>query len=375
MNTSFIRHGVFPAAAVVAGASALGSLFGGIFTNKSNREAQERANQENMAFQREMFNRKAAREDMLNANSALIQRQSLEKAGLNPNVGQYGQLQTGVAQGSPSSSAYIAQSPFDGAQMGALAQLLQQQPLVDAQAENIRADTLKKNAETNNINVDSILKETQNWSLRQKTPAEVKNLEQNTDLLHEEMNRVKWDSKQIEANIELIKSKQANIDVDTNFLLDTYDTRIGQLVATVSELQSRNQLNIAEAAVAYKSIEVMSHQIRDIESRISLNQKQWLYLDSEITNLCIDGDFKQFEYNIKKKFGDATAAAILENINEETLNLRSEEHWRPVSVVVGAAASAASAVGVSAGGVATGLNQGSKFVQGLRKRPMVLFIQ
>lgn len=322
--------------AIISAAATLGSSVVGALTNKSNQEEQERINAQNMDFQREMFARKSAREDVLNANSALIQRQALEKAGLNPNIGSYGQLQTNVTQGTPSSQAYQAQNPFDAQQAGVLANIVQQQPLVDAQVKNIQADTQKKNAEAENIAVDTILKNTQNWALRQKTPAEVKQLEKNTELLHEEMNRVKWDSKQIEANIELTKSKQANIDVDTSFLLDSYDTRLGQLVASVSELQSRNSLNIAQACVAYKSIEVMSHQIKEIESRVSLNQKQWLYLDSQITNLCIDGDFKQFQLDIEKQFGKEKAMLILEQINEDILNTRSNMQWRPVGMLIGA---------------------------------------
>lgn len=322
--------------AIIGAAAILGSGVMSALTNKSNQEAQERINAENMDFQREMFAKKTAREDMLNANSALIQRQALEKAGLNPNIGSYGQLQTNVTQGTPSSQAYQAQNPFDAQSAGALANIVLQQPLIDAQVKNIQADTAKKTAETENVNVDTLLKQTQNWALKQKTPAEVENIKKNTALLHEEMNKVKWDAKQIEANIELIKSKQANIDVDTSFLLDTYDTRMGQLVASVSELQSRNSLNIAQASVAYKSIEVMSHQIREIESRVSLNQKEWLHLDQLITNLTIDGDFKQFQLNIEKQFGKEKAKLILEQINEDILNTRSNMQWRPVGMMIGA---------------------------------------
>ncbi len=322
--------------ALIAGGAMLAGTIANAVTNSSNQEEQEKINQQNIDFQREMFRKKSQREDVLNANSALIQRQSLEKAGLNPNIGSYGQLQTGVDQGTPSSQAYQKQPFFNSAQAAPLIQAVQQQPLIDAQVKNVQADTKKKQVEADNVSVDTVLKQTQNWALRLKTPSEVKNLEKNTELLYEEMNRVKWDSKQIEANIELIKSKQSNIDVDTSFLLDSYDTRLGQLTATVSELQSRNALNLANAAVAYKSIEVMSHQIREIESRVSLNQKEWLYLDTQITNLCIDGDFKQFQYNIEKMFGPAKAKLINDQINENILNTRSSMMWRPVGMMIGA---------------------------------------
>lgn len=332
--------------ALIAGGAMLAGTIANAVSNKSNQDEQARINKENMDFQREMFNRKSQREDMLNANSALIQRQSFEKAGLNPNVGSYSSLQTGVDQGSASSEAYKKQPFFNSEQAGPFIQAVQQQPLIDAQVKNIEADTQKKTVEAENVSVDTILKQTQNWALRQKTPAEVKNLEKNTELLNEEMNRVKWDEKQIEANIELIKSKQSNIDLDTSFLLDSYDTRLGQLTATVSELQSRNALNLANAAVAYKSIEVMSHQIREIESRVSLNQKEWLYLDTQITNLCIDGDFKTFQYNIEKKFGAAKAKLINDEINENILNTRSSMMWRPVGMMIGAVGAGAGVANV-----------------------------
>lgn len=298
------------------------------------------ANKRNIANQNELWEKEKAYQNWLNANGALIQKQSLQRAGFNPNsaFGTSANLQAPSPQKSdiqPTDFSFLSSAGSD------VAHMIQQQPIIDAQVKNIEADTAKKSAETNNLNIDSLLKQTQNWSLRQKTPVEVKNIEKNTELLHEEMNRVKWDSKQIEANIELIKSKQANIDVDTSFLLDSYDTRLGMLTAAVSELQSRNALNIANAAVAFKSIEVMSHQIREIESRVSLNQKEWLYLDSQITNLCIDGDFKQFQYNIEKQFGKEKAKLILEQINEDILNTRSNMQWRPVGMMIGAVGAAA----------------------------------
>lgn len=315
--------------AAMMGASALANMYSQSSTNRKMLDNASELLSRQQSFQREM-----------NRDMYSTYRHSLEGAGMNLNS------QLG---GYPNTSSPTATPPALTApqmDLSSTASLLQQQPLIDAQVKNIEADTNKKTVETENVSVDTLLKQTQNWALRQKTPAEVKNLEKNTEYLQEEMNRVKWDEKQIEANIELIKSKQSNIDVDTSFLLDSYDTRLGQLTATVSELQSRNALNIANAAVAYKSIEVMSHQIKEIESRVSLNQKEWLYLDTQITNLCIDGDFKQFQYNIEKKFGPAKAKLINDEINQNILNTRSSMMWRPVGMMIGAVGATAGVASV-----------------------------
>jgi len=148
---AFSEKRIIPA--VLGAAALIGSGVMGALTNKSNRESQEAVNRENQEFQREMFIKKAVREDMLNANSALIQRQSLERAGLNPNIGQYGQVQTNVDQGSPSSRASVSQNPFDASQVGVVANLLQQEPLVKAQAR-------KDNAEAHSIEIENLRQET-----------------------------------------------------------------------------------------------------------------------------------------------------------------------------------------------------------------------
>ena len=102
-------------------------------TNDENISAQNEINKQNIKNQWDMFHAQNNRQDYLNANQDLIKRQSLQRAGLNlwsqfggnPNV-----ATNAISQ--PEQKTVPKVSP----QMDSVfAQMLQQQPLVDAQAE------------------------------------------------------------------------------------------------------------------------------------------------------------------------------------------------------------------------------------------------
>lgn len=365
-------HWCFPCDAFGVGTAIAGiaNMIGTANANSQNVRMQEEINQRNISNQWKMFHAQNARQDYLNRNQDLIKRQSLAAAGLNVNseFGGYPNLATNSIPLAEQKAAQV--QPIDAS---LFAEMMQQAPLIEAQVKNINADTKKKEAETTNTEVDTLLKDTQNWRLQELTPSEKENIREQSNLFKQEAEKARVSVPFIQKQMELCQSQIASIDVETSFALDSYDKRLLQLDQQIAYLQSQGDLNYAQAAVAYKSIEVMNRQMRLIESQISLNEEQYLYLSEAVQNLAIDGNYKQFELDIKRKYGDKTAAAILENINEETLNLRSEQHWRPVSVIVNGASNAAAAAGVATGGVATGLNQGRQFMQGIRKTPKIGF--
>lgn len=129
------KHNLGPFASFVGGA------FNTIMqqkTNDDNISAQKEINKQNIENQWRLFHAQNNRQDYLNANQDLIKRQSLQRAGLNlwSEFGGNPNLSTNtVAQPEQRTVPKVAPQ-FDTA----FAQMLQQQPLVEAQARQLNAD-------------------------------------------------------------------------------------------------------------------------------------------------------------------------------------------------------------------------------------------
>ena len=308
---------------------AIASGAGSLISSFINNEMQKETNQQMIDNQWQMFRAQNERQDFLNDYQDLIKRNSLKRAGLNVNseFGGYPNIQTNSV-----SQPQLVAPQMDGA---TLANMIQQAPLIEAQVRNINADTNKKEAETENTQMDTVLKNTQNWQLQVLTPEQEKNMHEQAELFKAEAEKARVSVPFINKQMDLCQSQIAKFDVETSWLLDSYDNRLAQSAMQVAVLQSQKSLNIAQAAVAYKSLQVMATQMRLLESEISLNSQKWLELNQLVQNLAIDGNFKDFEYQIKKKYGETEAQKILELLNEKTLLLRSEQQWRPLTVLLG----------------------------------------
>lgn len=308
-----------------------GSILSNFISNEMNKDTTNSINDKMIGNQWQMFRAQNERQDYLNENQDLIKRNSLKKAGMNiySEFGGYPNLNTNAVSqpqlGIPSQS-------FDGA---TIANLLQQQPLIEAQVKNINADTQKKQAETKNTEMDTVLKNTQNWRLQVLTPEEKKNIHEQSELFKQEAEKARVSVPFINKQIEMCQSEISKLDVETSWLLDSYDSRLAQSTMQVAVLQSQRALNLANAALAYKSLQVMATQMRLMESEISLNGQKWMELNTLVGNLAIDGNFKQFEYELRKRYGDTEAQKMLEFLNEKTLMIRSEQQWRPLSILLG----------------------------------------
>lgn len=330
LNAHWSFHNdVFGIGTAVAG---IGNMISQQNINRENVRMQEDINRRNIENQWRMFHAQNNRQDYLNLNQDLIKRQSLAKAGLNINSEFGGYPNIATNQISQAEQKAVQQSPIDAS---LFAQMLQQAPLIEAQVKNINADTKKKEAETENTQVDTVLKNTQNWQIQELTPAQKQNMEEQSNLFKQEAEKARVSVPFIEKQIEKCQSEIGKLDVETSWLLDSYDSRLAQSTMQVAVLQSQGALNLANAAVAYKSLQVMATQMRLMESEISLNGQKWMELNTLVSNLAIDGNFKQFEYELRKRYGDTEAQKMLEFLNEKTLMLRSEQHWRPLSILLG----------------------------------------
>ncbi len=113
--------------AIASGAASLLSSF-------VNNEMQKETNQQMIDNQWQMFRAQNERQDYLNENQDLIKRNSLKRAGMNVNAefGGYPNLNTNAV-----SQPQLGVSQIDGA---TLANLMQQAPLIEAQARKLNAD-------------------------------------------------------------------------------------------------------------------------------------------------------------------------------------------------------------------------------------------
>ena len=336
--------------ALIGAAAVIGS---GIFAaessksqNKKNLAEQRRINAENLAFQREMFAKKSAREDVLNANSALIQRQSLEKAGLNPNIGGYGQLQTNVTQGTPSSQAYAGQNPFTGIDAGALGTLIQNQPLVDAEVQKKIAEKNLLEKQSGVAEADALLKRAQAWSIAELTPEQKKQFEEGTKKLIAETEKINVDKELVQKPIDKVMEETDAIRISNNLMTAETPLIIQKYATELALLNSQGQLTDAQTLVAYKSLSVMDAQIKNLVSQAHLNDKQALYVSQEALRVAIDNQYKPFEKANELELSDQQIRQAKQLVE----NLKQNYNWVPFNNIVGSITSAAgAAAGVYAG--------------------------
>ena len=300
--------------------------------NSKNLSEQRRINAENMAFQREMFAKKSAREDVLNANSALIQRQSLEKAGLNPNIGSYGQLQTNVTQGTPSSQAYAGQNPFTGIDAGALGTLIQNQPLVDAEVQKKQAEKNLIEKQSGVAEADALLKRAQAWNIEQLTPEQKKQFAEGTKKLIAETEKINVDKDLVLKTIDKVMEETDAIRISNNLMLAETPLILQKYAMEIALLNSQGQLTDAQTLVAYKSLSVMDAQIKNLVSQAHLNDKQALYVSQEALRVAIDNQYKPFEKANELELSDQQIREAKQMVE----NLKQSYNWVPFNNIVGA---------------------------------------
>lgn len=360
--------------ALIAGGALLAGTIANAAANSSNRETQERINQENLDFQREMFRKKSQREDLLNANSALIQRQSFEKAGLNPNIGSYGQLQTGVDQGSPSSQAYRKQPFFNSEQAVPLIQAVQQQPILDAQKENIEADTRLKDKQGVVAEADAILKKAQAWNIETLTPEQLENLRQSTNKTVQEIQNLKVEQDLTNATIGKVMAETEGQELQNFLTKESTPLILKQYATNIALMNSQKDLNEAQTAAAYKSLQVMSAQINELNTRAKYNTAQSNYVAEAMVGLAIDNDYKKYRNTFKSDFVHQELKmndAQIKQAEQAGEQMRVNTEFAPLTAISGALG----ATGVAIGGVATGLNQGQQFMKGMQKPAKIGFHQ
>ena len=255
----------------IAGASAL-----------INGYLQHRANKQNIQNQNALWNEQLRQQNFLNANGALIQRQALQRAGLNPNA----EFGTSANLQSPTPQKSDVVAPRLDTQ--GIAQMIQQQQLIDAQAENLKANTGKTEAETNKINEETkqVIQETanlletngilkfQNETQRDQFSASMANMLADTDLKSAQTYNVNRDS-----DLKELEYKLEDASLDTR--KEIYVATLNDLIASKDLKESEKALAVARVNESVANASFTSAQERRLDKLLD-EEYEGLQLDNEV---------------------------------------------------------------------------------------------
>lgn len=344
---------------ITAGVNAMQNVFNG--------KSQKKTNQQNMDFQREE-NEKARKysSDMYDKNneynSPKNQMDRLKAAGINPHLAySNGQpMNTATAQTSAqTSSTPSSRAPQIDVQAGALAQSLQQSALLDAQIQNIKADTTQKLAAANNTNVitginqidldNALNKVTQENTLRNIS---IVSGTQNQQLTAETIKKVQQETVNLISTNDTIKQTFENLKVTHKLTEQQYATEVTKISVMKAQVDNLRAQSNASNAAAENSREqaktqtfvrenIKSQTLNNIElgkkynrenyvgeqtdlqkSKAAANKEEQLYktavqqtLQAEKTNQLLDHKITEMEYINAVRAVDAGTAPINGVIN------------------------------------------------------------
>lgn len=198
------RKFIWPA--IIAGAAALGSTIVSAVSNHNNNKRQEQLVQNQNAY-----------------NTSAQQVDRLRQAGLNPYM-MLGQVNSGNQQSIASTNAMDYTNA--GAQIGAAAQMVQQQPLIKAQVRATHADAENKEADTEIKRIDASTElETRMADIEKQlaeknlTEEQRKKLEEEREILEEQhaelVRQVKVQNDNTEADTGVKNAQEKNTTEDT----------------------------------------------------------------------------------------------------------------------------------------------------------------
>ena len=236
-------------AAAPAIASAISSAVNFISGNHANRA--------NIRNQNELLKKQYQMQQELNANGALVQKQGLERAGMNV-LSQFGP-NVNLSAPTPSKSDIIApQADLSG--VAQMAQMMQQQPLVEAQVNKTKAeenyyqslvpkneaDTQKTIQETVNLAIQAGILQFQSDTQKQQFEANMANLFADIDLKEAQTSGQQFEN--------LIKGEKLDQErLETMFQNATFEQRKSLYLWTLKNLQADTRLKGAQRQQAVAS--------------------------------------------------------------------------------------------------------------------------
>lgn len=309
----------------------------GAFMSMVNMIQQSKTNSDNVKNQFELLNREQRFQREMNENLYKTYRRSLEGAGFNVNSALGGFPNTG----SPSVSPTTQSAPqFD---LG-VASLLQQQPIVDAQARLLNAQTENTKAQTSNVESDTGLKEAQRWAINQLTPSQVDNLQTATAKLYRDISLIDANEQEVLAKVKLINEQIHSAEIENFIAEQTKDVQVLRIAQLFNNEYLAGKKTAAEISQAYKTIQVMNATIKNLKAQArlfnaqasteeKLSDKKLIHLTNLIRNLAITGDKQEFDLQLDKDFSEKQRELILKNMEYEGNLLDMKSDILPLSAL------------------------------------------
>lgn len=187
-----------------------------LFNSGANRMAQERQNQQNMMAQRiENHLNRQFQLDMWNKNNEynlpINQMSRLRDAGINPHLAYSNGTPMNVSNAPASSSASAAAQGvaprYENVSLGELAQLA----MTKAQVDNIKADTDKKKAETENTNIIAGINQAELNVAVERKAKELTGLELSNDFVKQNIENAKQQLENMKSQKNLTDAQVVNL--------------------------------------------------------------------------------------------------------------------------------------------------------------------
>lgn len=289
-------------------------------------------------------------------------RNSLEKAGLNINAmfGGYPNTQSTVPQSAQLTAPQInSKNILEG-------------ELLEAQRANIEADTKLKNKQGNLADANAVLAEARKWQIEQLTPAELDNLRQSTNKTVQQIENLKVEQALTDATIGKVLSETVGQELQNYLTQESTPLILKQYATNIALMNSQKDLNVAQTAAAYKSLQVMCAQINELNTRAKYNTAQANYVATAMVGLALSNDYQAYRNSFKSDFVHQELKmndSQIKQAEQAAEQMRVSTEFAPLTAISGAAGG----FGVAVGGVATGLNQGQQFMKGMQKPAKIGF--
>lgn len=246
------------AAAITSGTQALSGLATANVSYKNNKKLLEQQQQ----YNRENFELANARQDYLLANQAAIYKRSLQNAGYSTaDPSGIGSQVAGVNQISPASTPGVGMANF-----GKLDLLSAQ--LLDAQKENIQADTAKKIKETEGQEIQNYLNQTYGAD---QIEAALANMDAST---RERVSQSLYlDSKKLN-EIKLTDAEIDNIEMRLDMDYARLTPQIRLMAAQAYQASQSGALSKSQIDQVYQAIKESEEKIKVLKSEYGLNDAQ-----------------------------------------------------------------------------------------------------
>lgn len=334
------KFGAWPIGeAIQATASHINSAIN-FFANRETNKANQRINEHQIEYAREAFEKEKEYNNWLLGNQRQLQMQDSKSAGVNPafvNGSSLGGVSNPAKMDVPSQIPMNYNADYSGISSGVQSALnfFLQKKLVNAQTQNLEADSYKKLAETDRQLIENEwlprLKEGE-WKLQTSTLAVNGSIifknDEERKLFSQQILESSKRMEQIDENIKLVQAEAENIGVQTRIRMIEAFWKSDQCRAEIENLRASAHLSRTQAQdiIATQAARIMLLDTQSTsEMYKALNIEQDTQNMREIHRLLvIQGD--QFDFNLssdKKYRNKERALGLIHGATQSVENITS----------------------------------------------------